>query len=751
MDKKTQGCLILIFLFTFGVPLFFGFIASYDPEESTGPNDYARITDVEYKAELVDEPSNGGKVIITEKLTYDVHAASKDNLFWELWRDLPEDYVDGLKIDYQVNYVKQLNNDGTETNYTESSKLYWYDSDYINPIYGPGKWYHSKGPYNEDVGKYECVFFYVDGLYREKVTFEVQYEMNNAALRYSDVSELYLSMYSEETIKHLESFEGQILIPQKDMPSEGNYLAHTYGTNSHTFDYTESDVVNPGYHTFSFSLDKDDLKFKNYNQYLEFSLLAFNEDRHVFTNYAPNNYYSDDVYLEEALAEIEEYDQLPIEAESNKKLLLFISIMISLIILIFIICRDKRIRKKHIFYKPATTMEYFRDIPSDLDPYFAATLVFSKHKHKIDDGDSYSALMLSLVRKGYIELEKIIPTKDWNFDNISIKVLYRPAQINTQNVSVENPVTTDNGVNTTMSHAVSNTLSSAITANSIQASIVDTQTQTNIPTPTQQPQIMGRYNINGKKLEELTPNEAAYFNLLVRHTFNDSVSMESFQRKVSVDYDYTDTFVTGIEKSIVNIGVAKGYFQKADYNGLKNSNNSIAKKYMIFGIVIITLGNIFISLTRLGFAYGALFILGSVLIISALYLRKLANKYVLLTQFGEDEYAKWRALYNFLNSETLMQEKTVVELPLWEKYLIYATAFGISEKVVKALEINCPDVTNSAILSNNYYRSSNFRINSRSFRTATRSASSISRGSRYGGGSYYGGGGRGGGGGGGGH
>jgi len=98
-----------------------------------------------------------------------------------------------------------------------------------------------------------------------------------------------------------------------------------------------------------------------------------------------------------------------------------------------------------------------------------------------------------------------------------------------------------------------------------------------------------------------------------------------------------------------------------------------------------------------------------------------------------------------------MKERTVIELPLWEEYIVYATAFGISEKVIKALEIRCPDVSNSPMLSNSYYRSRSFRTSGRSFRSATYRASSISRSSRYGGGSYYGGGGRGGGGGGGGH
>lgn len=728
MNKYIRNIFIIWFCIVFVIPFISG-ILSYDSEESTGPNDYARITDVEYKAELVDEPAKGGKVIITERLTYDIHAASKDNLFWELWRDLPEDYVDGLKIDYQVNYVKQINKDGTETIYGKSPKLYWDDRDYTSSIYGPGKWYHSVGPYDEDRRRYECVFFYVDGLYREKVTFEIQYVMNNAALRYRDVSELYLSMYSEETIEHLKSFKGEILIPEKDMPSNGNYLAHTYGTNSHVFDFEESDTINPGYHTFSFDLSEEDLKFKNYNQYLEFSLLAFNEDKHIFTNYAPSNHYSNYVYLDEALEAIDDYDKLPNVAEKGKKIVFFSSIIVSILIIIFVINRDKKIRKKHNLYKASSEILYFRDIPSDLDPHFAATLVFSKHKHKIDVGDTYSALMLNLVRKGYIELERIDNNKDWEFNNISIKVLYNPIT----NINIQPSITNNNSISLNKDSDLT------------QTNISETEnTITEI-------QLLERYNENGKILEKLTPNEETYFNLIIRHSLGKTISMKQFQQKVSSDYDHTDTFVTSIEKSIVNIGISQGYFQKANYCELKNKTNSLVTTYIILGILLLTIGNIIISNTRLDLAHGSLFIIGLVLLISAIYLKKFANKYVLLTQYGEEEYAKWRGLYNFLNSATLMKDKTVIELPLWEKYLVYATAFGISDKVIKALEIHCPDVANSPVLSNNYYRSSSFRTSSRSFRSATRSASSISRSSRYGGGSYYGGGGRGGGGGGGGH
>ena len=258
--------------------------------------------------------------------------------------------------------------------------------------------------------------------------------------------------------------------------------------------------------------------------------------------------------------------------------------------------------------------------------------------------------------------------------------------------------------------------------------------------------------MNNKKNNTVKSELEYYFNLIVRHAFNNEISMSTFQTKVSFDYANTNSFVKNIENSIVNIGISQGYFQKADYKQIKKETEKQAKVLLILGIIVLLL-NFKLYTTRLDLAFGALFILGIGLIIGAIYLHRSAKHYVLLTQFGEDEYAKWRGLYEFLNSMTLMNERTVIELPLWEKYLVYATAFGISEKVIKALEIRCPeiDLSTSEVLRNPYYRSTSFRSSSRSFRNATRSASHSSSSGGFRSGSYYGGGGRGGGGGGGGH
>lgn len=783
MKKETStmiGTILIIFIFMNFLP-FLQLFLDWDPEESTGPNDYARITDVEYKAVLDDSTPGRSRMVVTERLTYDIHAASKNNLFWELWRDLPEDTVDGLKVYYKVNYVNEIKDDGTRVPYTESPILYWDDSDYTDLPYGPGKWYHSEGPYYEEYDQYECVFFYIDGIYRDEITFEVQYEIYNTALKYSDVSELYLSMYSEETIEHLESFKAEILIPDEDMPKDGNYTAYMLGTDSNILEYDESDRINPGYHTFYFELDEDDLKFSSYNQYIEFLMLAYNEDKHVFTDNAPNNNYSHETYLAEAMADLDDYLNAPAKAKKFKLLVFAGCVGVSLIIIISLLNKDKKIRKQHVFYTPSQQMVYYRDIPSDLDPYFAAQIVFSKSRKKADDGDAYAAILLNLVRKEYIELQKINPAGQWDFNNILIKLLYVPDNlINTSSVTTINTqngtkiITNANIPTSVVSRPIFPTMAGDMDNDHLEESdyipqiVIDptplipgnnnsvdnVQTVTTVtatltpPTPAVSVPIE-LININGKKLEKLSLNEQAYFNMITRYTVNGTITMKYFQEKVANDYDNTDNFVTSLDNSLINIGIKEGYFQKVGFDDIKRNLLSLSSQNLIFGILIVIFGNMIISRTRLDFAYGGLFILGIVLIIAAFYYRHISCRYILFTQLGEDEYAKWKGLYDFLNSETLIKERTVVELPLWEKYLVYATAFGIADKVSKAIEICCPDASTSPILNNNYYRSSSYRSSSRTFRTHTRNASYTSRSIRSGG--YYGGGGRGGGGGGGGH
>ena len=109
-------------------------------------------------------------------------------------------------------------------------------------------------------------------------------------------------------------------------------------------------------------------------------------------------------------------------------------------------------------------------------------------------------------------------------------------------------------------------------------------------------------------------------------------------------------------------------------------------------------------------------------------------------------------LRNFLQDYTLIEERGVAEVGLWNNYLIFASLFGIADKVYKEIKKICPDYEQLAglsigdesidlidvILMSNYY-SSNMYLSASTF--TPDSIPSSGRGGGFGGFSSFGGGG----------
>jgi uncharacterized membrane protein len=92
--------------------------------------------------------------------------------------------------------------------------------------------------------------------------------------------------------------------------------------------------------------------------------------------------------------------------------------------------------------------------------------------------------------------------------------------------------------------------------------------------------------------------------------------------------------------------------------------------------------------------------------------------------------AKWQNFYKFMTDQTLMKEKAPADIILWEEYLVYATAFGISDKVTAAFKVRFPtasEMGRSPMYSNialaGALRSSMFTM-SNSYRSAASSGHS---------------------------
>lgn len=86
-------------------------------------------------------------------------------------------------------------------------------------------------------------------------------------------------------------------------------------------------------------------------------------------------------------------------------------------------------------------------------------------------------------------------------------------------------------------------------------------------------------------------------------------------------------------------------------------------------------------------------------------------------------------LKRYMSEFSLMKEKEVPELVLWEKYLVYATVFGISEKVLKQLKVVYPQISDEQYMANGYTYL--YLINSGNFRTSFISTLNTSVGTSY--------------------
>lgn len=91
-----------------------------------------------------------------------------------------------------------------------------------------------------------------------------------------------------------------------------------------------------------------------------------------------------------------------------------------------------------------------------------------------------------------------------------------------------------------------------------------------------------------------------------------------------------------------------------------------------------------------------------VALINAIVTIPLMCRYNGFTQKGVNETAKWNGLVKFMKDFSLIDKREVPELVLWEKYLIYATAFGIADKVIKQLKVYFPEMEDEEYLIAHY-------------------------------------------------
>ena len=122
------------------------------------------------------------------------------------------------------------------------------------------------------------------------------------------------------------------------------------------------------------------------------------------------------------------------------------------------------------------------------------------------------------------------------------------------------------------------------------------------------------------------------------------------------------------------------------------------------------------------------------LILLSAQLRKI-NVY---TQEGIDESEKWKGLKKYMEEFSMLDKREVPEVVIWEKFMVYATAFGIADKVLKQLKIVYPDLENTININDYSYMYLMMNTDfSRSFTNAINTSMSAANSSATGGGGGF--------------
>lgn len=72
---------------------------------------------------------------------------------------------------------------------------------------------------------------------------------------------------------------------------------------------------------------------------------------------------------------------------------------------------------------------------------------------------------------------------------------------------------------------------------------------------------------------------------------------------------------------------------------------------------------------------------------------------------GNDHYTMWKAFKNFLNDFGTFETKELPEIKLWERYMVYATIFGLADKVQKSMNVHIQEMDPNQTIYPTYYHS----------------------------------------------
>ena len=247
-------------------------------------------------------------------------------------------------------------------------------------------------------------------------------------------------------------------------------------------------------------------------------------------------------------------------------------------------------------------------------------------------------------------------------------------------------------------------------------------------------------------LDTLSTSEKKLFNLLIGTVGNGDYVILGDMKEFSKDYDNAKRLISGYDswRYACELEAETEEFYE---NTKKEKTNCILYSLIFIPITFLAL--------LCGSNMGRVLLMDLFGILAIIYFSSATKR----TKKGNEQYHKWKGLKNFLADFGRLDEKDLPEIKLWERYLVYATMFGLAAKVQNAMKMNLERMNYSDNIDFTYLYFDNYYF-SNSMTNAVNSSLSSARGTisthelasssdsssgGYGGGSSFGGGGFGGG------
>lgn len=151
------------------------------------------------------------------------------------------------------------------------------------------------------------------------------------------------------------------------------------------------------------------------------------------------------------------------------------------------------------------------------------------------------------------------------------------------------------------------------------------------------------------------------------------------------------TFINSYTKwknKVIEVGKSENFYERSNVP-------------IIYGIIVLLLT---IIVFVLGISRGVDFIPTYLLLFFAVFFFMYTILIDKKTLKGSLHYDKWKAFKNFLNDFGSFELKELPEIVLWERYLVYATIFGLADKVQKNMNVRISEM-NVDTLGYDYYPS----------------------------------------------